>query len=135
MTPDGLRLTGTPHRLIKQDQQWEGNLVEAPTLLRHGSTYLLFYSANDYGGEKYATGYATATRLLGPYVKAAAPLLSTAKLKVTGPGGQDVITGADGRARIFFHAWDDALTSRAMYVAPLDWRGDRPFVGALLHAP
>lgn len=128
MTPSGLELTGAPRRLIKQDQQWEGNLIEAPTLVRHGSSYVLFYSANDYGGEQYATGYATAERIEGPYTKAAEPLLSTAKLKVIGPGGQDVIAGADGRTRIVFHAWDDAVTSRAMYVATLSWEGERPVV-------
>ncbi len=129
-TADGLRLTGAPRRLIKQDQHWEGNLVEAPTLVRHGNTYVLFYSANDYGGEKYASGYATASRLEGPYEKATEQLLSTAKLKVIGPGGQDVITDAGGRTRIVFHAWDDAITSRAMYVMDLQWQGDKPAIAA-----
>ncbi len=52
LSADGLKLTGPPVRLVMQDQPWEGNLVEAPTLVRHGSSYVLFYSANDYGGDK-----------------------------------------------------------------------------------
>jgi arabinan endo-1,5-alpha-L-arabinosidase len=44
--------------------------VEAPTLVRRGATYVLLYSANSYGGDDYAVGYATARRLEGPYDKA-----------------------------------------------------------------
>lgn len=55
---DGLRLTGPPVRLVKQTEPWEGALVEAPTLVRHDDTYVLLYSANDYSGDAYATGYA-----------------------------------------------------------------------------
>jgi arabinan endo-1,5-alpha-L-arabinosidase len=127
-TPDGLRLVGSPTKLIKQDQAWEGNLVEAPDLVRHGSTYTLLYSANDYSGEKYATGYATAPKITGPYTKAAQPLLTTAATDVIGPGGEDVVAGEDGRSWIVFHGWDDAKSRRALYVLPLTWQGDRPTV-------
>jgi beta-xylosidase len=33
---DGLSLTGSPTQLITADQSWEGVLVEAPTLWKHG---------------------------------------------------------------------------------------------------
>ena len=126
LSDDGLRLTGPPVRLIKQDQPWEGNLVEAPTLVRHGSSYVLFYSANDYGGEKYTTGYATASKLDGPYEKADEPLLTSDATGVTGPGGQDVVTDASGETHIVFHGWDPAVIYRGMYVADLAWDGDTP---------
>jgi arabinan endo-1,5-alpha-L-arabinosidase len=126
LSADGLKLTGPPVRLIKQDQPWEGNLVEAPTLVRHGSSYVLFYSANDYGGESYTTGYATASKLEGPYEKAAEPLLTTAATGVTGPGGQDVVTDSAGKTHIVFHGWDPAVIYRGMYVADLTWDGATP---------
>ena len=126
LSADGLKLAGPPVRLIKQDQPWEGNLVEAPTLVRHGSSYVLFYSANDYGGESYTTGYATASKLEGPYEKAAEPLLTSDATGVTGPGGQDVVTDAAGKAHIVFHGWDPAVIYRGMYVADLTWNGDTP---------
>jgi beta-xylosidase len=130
LAADGLSLTGPPTRLVKQDQPWEGSLVEAPTLLKRGATYVLLYSANDYGGEEYATGYALAPRLEGPYDKADEPLMSTEQTGVLGPGGQDVVTAEDGTTRILFHGWDTAFVARRMHVAELTWEGDRPVVAA-----
>jgi beta-xylosidase len=128
VSADGLKITGPRVKLVKEDQAWEGNLVEAPDLVRHGSAYTLLYSANDYSGEKYATGYATATKLTGPYRKAPQPLLSSASTKVIGPGGEDAIDGPGGRGFVVFHGWDAALTHRAMYVVPLTWQGGVPAV-------
>ena len=134
LSADGLRLAGPATKLIRQDQPWEGDLVEAPTLVRHGSSYVLFYSANDYGGEMYATGYATASALEGPYEKAAEPLLTSAETGVTGPGGQDVVTDASGETHLVFHGWDPAVVYRAMYVTDLSWDGDTP-VPAITEKP
>lgn len=120
VSPDGLRLTGPPTRLVRQTEPWEGALVEAPTLVRAAGTYVLLYSANDYSGDQYATGYATADRLLGPYRKAEGPLLTTESTGVSGPGGQDVVTDADGRTFIAFHAWDPAHVARYLHVTGLD---------------
>ncbi len=129
-TSDGLRLTGKAHRVIKQDQTWEGNLVEAPTLVRRDDAYVLLYSANDYSGEAYATGYATATKITGPYRKAAEPLLSTDGTDgaYIGPGGQDVLTDADGDDHLVFHDWDDAIFYRSMQIVDVEWDDGRPVV-------
>lgn len=129
VSPDGLRLTGPPVRLVKQAEPWEGALVEAPTLLRHDNTYVLLYSANDYSGDAYATGYATSPKLRGPYEKGAEPLMTTADIGVSGPGGQDVVTGPDGGLRILYHGWDGAHVARYMHATPLTWRDGIPVVG------
>ncbi len=128
LSRDGLRTTGPAVRLVMQDQAWEGDLVEAPTLVRHGTSYVLFYSANDYGGDRYATGYAVASRLRGPYVKGDEPLMTSDSTGVIGPGGQDVMTTTAGESRIVFHGWDPAVIYRGMYVATLRWRGSTPVV-------
>ncbi len=96
-------------------------------MVRHGSTYMLLYSANDYGGEQYATGYATASKVTGPYVKADEPLLTMVGTGVAGPGGQDVVVAGDCTT-IVFHGWDAAFVSRGMYTESLQWRGGRPEV-------
>lgn len=127
VSPDGTRVTGPPHRLVKQSLPWEGHLVEAPVLIRHGSTYVLFYSANDYGGGKYATGYATAPTIFGPYTKGQQPLMSSGQLKVIGPGGADVVEVRGGDV-IAFHGWDPAISYRGMYVGRIVWKGDIPSV-------
>lgn len=128
LSADGLTLTGPPVRLLKQDQAWEGDLVEAPTVVAHDDGFTLLYSANSYGAGDYAIGYATATALEGPWTKAEGPWMSTASTgdRVTGPGGQDVVTGPDGEPRLVFHGWDSALSYRMLYVAPLSWDGLEP---------
>ena len=123
-------LAGPPVKLVKEDQAWEGNLVEAPTLVRHGSQYTLFYSANSYEGDKYVTGYATAYKLTGPYKKAPQPLLSTSTTGVIGPGGQDVVQGPGGADYLAVHGWDPAITHRSLYLLPLTWQGAQPVVKA-----
>jgi beta-xylosidase len=129
-SPDGLKLTGPPVKLVKEDQAWEGNLVEAPTLVRHGSQYTLFYSANSYAGDKYVTGYATAGKLTGPYKKASQPLLSTSSTGIIGPGGQDVVQGPGGSDYLAVHGWDPGLSKRRLYLLPLTWQGAQPVVKA-----
>ena len=126
---DGLTLTAEPTRLVKQTEAWEGNLVEAPTLVERDGRYVLFYSANDYGGENYATGYAVADSVLGPYVKAPEPLMTTdlSGGRYIGPGGQDVVAGPDGDV-IVFHSWDENIIQRGMNVLPLKWVDGEPVV-------
>lgn len=130
LSTDGLSLVAAPTKLVMQTEEWEGNLVEAPTLVKHGDTYLLLYSANDYGGPSYAIGYATATSVAGPYTKAQGPFLSTSISGDTllGPGGQDVVTAPDGTDRLVLHSWDPAFAYRGMNVIPLDWDGNEPVV-------
>ena len=69
-SPDGLRIAGPRVKLVKQDQAWEGNLVEAPDLVRHGSTYTLLYSANDYSADNVRDRLRDRDKLTGPYRKA-----------------------------------------------------------------
>ncbi|GAB4208554.1 MAG: glycoside hydrolase family 43 protein [Roseiflexaceae bacterium] len=130
VAPDGLTLEGQPTQLIKQDQGWEGRLVEAPTLWKHDNRYYLFYSANNYAGADYAVGYAVADQVLGPYRKSAEPLLKTNSKGsvVIGPGGQDVQIGPDGRTWMVYHSWDLSLSYRTVSIDPLEWQGDTPVV-------
>lgn len=134
LSDDGLTLAGEPTRLITQDQPWEGDLVEAPTIVEQDGVYVLLYSSNDYGGADYTIGYATAPAVTGPWTKSPDPLLTTDGTggAVIGPGGQDVVSapgspeGADDR--LVLHGWDTAITRRAMYVLPLEWDGATPRV-------
>jgi beta-xylosidase len=129
LAPDGVTLAAPPTRLVKQDQPWEGNLVEAPTLVERDGVYTLLYSANDYGGEDYTIGYATATSVLGPYTKGEEPLLATEDApEYVGPGGQDVVVGPDGEDQLVFHSWYADLSYRGMNVLPLEWEDGRPVV-------
>jgi arabinan endo-1,5-alpha-L-arabinosidase len=130
LSDDGLSLAGEATRLVKQDLPFEGNLVEAPTLVERDGTYVLMYSANDYGSDAYAIGYATADSPTGPFTKSEEPLLTTDASggKYVGPGGQDVVTAPDGSDRLVFHSWDAAFIERGVNVAPLEWEDGKPVV-------
>jgi arabinan endo-1,5-alpha-L-arabinosidase len=129
VSADGLTLEGEPQRLLTADQRWEGVLVEAPTLWRQEDRYYLFYSANAYYDRSYATGYAVADNIFGPYVKAEGPLVATdLSAGLVGPGGQDIIIGPQGGTWILFHGWaPDGY--RRLYLAPLDWQNGVPTLG------
>jgi arabinan endo-1,5-alpha-L-arabinosidase len=131
VSPDGLALEGEPTKLIRNDQSWEGGLVEAPTLWKHGGKYYLFYSANDYAGVKYAIGYAMADKITGPYTKPSKKPLLASDLQhgaAIGPGGQDVVLDKNGKTWLVFHSWDPTATYRRMMLNELVWEGDTPVV-------
>ena len=129
---DGDQLMGSPKQLIQVDRDWENGVNEAPTLRVAETKYVLFYSASSFVDEKYCTNYALADNLTGPYVKADQPFLTTEKMNKTviGPGGEDVITGKDGKDYIIYHGWDKQLKKRMLYVNHLEWNKDLPVLGA-----
>ncbi|OJX74097.1 glycoside hydrolase family 43 protein [Leifsonia sp. 71-9] len=130
LSADGLSLTGPPVQLLKQDRAWEGDLVEAPDLVKRDGVYVLFFSANDYGGDDYAIGTATGSSLSAPFTSQEKPFLTSASKAGTfhGPGGQNVVT-FDSRDWLVFHSWDDAYAYRGMLVRPLTWDGATPVLG------
>lgn len=129
VSADGTQLAGPATRLVMQTESWEGHLVEAPVLVKRDGTYVLLYSANDYGSEDYAVGAATAPSLLGPFEKLPDPVLSTSSTddRYLGPGGQDVVSTPDGDVLVF-HGWDDLFIYRGLAALPLDWEGASPSV-------
>ena len=132
LSADGLTVTGEQRMLIKNDQDWEKDINEAPTLIKKGNKYILFYSADTIWGDTYKTGFAVADHLNGPYVKSRSPLMTTDTFKgaIKAPGGEDVITGFDGKDYIVFHGWNEKHDARILYVHHLDWTcNDEPVVG------
>jgi arabinan endo-1,5-alpha-L-arabinosidase len=130
LSPDGLSLAGPGERMIKQTLDWEGDLVEAPTLVKRDDTYYLFYSSNSYGDERYAVGYATSPALAGPWIKSESPFLASGEdgSDVRGPGGQDIVRVGTDEDWLVFHAWDPGFTYRGMFVAPMRWESSGPDV-------
>ena len=128
LSADGLSIAGREQKLIMQTLDWEGDLVEAPTVFVRDSTYVMLYSANSYGDDRYATGLATAPALDGPWTKADQPFLSSESSDglYRGPGGQDIVIGDDGDTFLAFHSWDPAYTYRAMHIVPIAWDGAIP---------
>ncbi|WP_434992440.1 glycoside hydrolase family 43 protein [Arthrobacter sp. Ld5] len=124
LSADGLSLAGQPQKLIKQDLAWEGDLVEAPTVVPRDDGYALLYSSNYYGDESYNVGYASAPALEGPWEKSPEPFLASDTFgddRYIGPGGQDLATAPDGQLYLLFHSWDAAVTYRSMHAEPVEW--------------
>lgn len=109
VSEDGLELVGEAIDMgIRNDQPWEGAVIEAPTLWLHEGSYYLFYSANSYNDERYAVGYAVSDSVTGPYEKPLRePILSTSPPAV-GPGHQTIVVDAAGDLWLYYHAWDEA---------------------------
>ena len=105
LSPDLDTIIGDPVLLLrppksKSDAQyeWESRSVtsgeinrrwtEGSFIFKHEDTYYMMYSANYFGGEHYAVGYATSDHPMGPFTKAPNnPVLE----KNTGDGG--VVSG------------------------------------------
>jgi hypothetical protein len=93
--------------LMTQDQGWEGNVVENPTMVRKEGQYYLFYSGNSWDSGAYATGYALCASVTGPCTKPrGTPLMQTdvGKGKV-GPGGASAFLDKAGDVRLAYHHW------------------------------
>ncbi|MBW8485310.1 glycoside hydrolase family 43 protein [Actinomadura parmotrematis] len=141
MSADGLTKVGAAKVVLTQTT--EPYTVEAPDLVRAGKRFVLFYAAGVFSKNNYQTRYAVASKVGGPYRKAAKPLMTTAGLgrQVNGPGGAGAVYDA-GAWRIFFHgaivpgahphpdpAAQPKNLVRGMYVADLKWTsGGTPYV-------
>jgi beta-xylosidase len=126
LAPDGLRFVGEPQVLLEPDQPWEGDVVEAPSMVAHEGRYYLFYSANDWQTAAYGIGYAVCESPLGPCTKpSAGPWLASTD-KAQGPGGEELFTDADGRLWMVLHAWVRGKVgypdgARNLFVVPVDF--------------
>ncbi len=132
LTPDGLAFTGPGSQILAPSQHWEAGNVEAPTMLKTGSGYWLFYSGNDWNGSSYAEGMARCSGPLGPCTADAGnPVLAT-RTGIAGPGGGEVFT--DGATWwMAYHAYHEPLVkypnSRLLHFARITFDGrGRPVI-------
>lgn len=89
--------------LITNDQEWEGDHVEAPTLLRRQDQYYLFYSAGASTSQGYLVSYATSSHIEGPYIKSQQIILGGNK-DAWGAGHQSLVPLSTNEYLIYYHA-------------------------------
>ena len=106
-----------PTELEDKQSEWESRSAthgevnrrwtEGSYLFREGNTYYIMYSANHYGGQYYAVGYATSDNPLGPFTKADNnPVLEENVSRggtVMGTGHNMVLTMPDGDRYCVYH--------------------------------
>jgi beta-xylosidase len=127
LTADGLRLTGPRRAMLRSQDRWEGQVVEAPELVRHGGWTYLFYSGNSYAWPscRYALGVARARSISGPFRRAPHnPILQSAGAwRCPGHAG---FTGDDaGHTFLMYHAYTPARPGeRDALLARVRWGRD-----------
>ncbi len=106
-----------PKELSDSQSEWESRSAthgevnrrwtEGSFLLREGDIYYIMYSANHYGGQYYAVGYATSDNPLGPFTKAENnPVLQenvSCGGQVMGTGHNMVLAMPDGQRYCVYH--------------------------------
>jgi beta-xylosidase len=148
LSDDGLSVLGQPTELIHDDQKWEQQLVEAPSMVRSPAGYELFFSAAYFGWNEdqrlspYGIGYAPCAGPLGPCHKSPdSPILHSFYDReagcLSGPGHQSIFK-VGSRMFLSFHAWSASSgcrkigDSRFLYIAPIFWKDGKPEIGPSL---
>jgi beta-xylosidase len=146
LSADGLSLAGQPVELLRSKplgKSWEQDVIEAPSMVRMGDTYVLFFSGGYFGWPResrlspYAIGYAICISATGPCTERPEPILfsrSGAAGCISGPGHQAVF---QVRTRWFlaYHGWSVTPSCRPLdpirwlYISPMAWRDGKPVIG------
>jgi len=116
--PDFSDVIGEPVLLLRPpvtmddaQTEWESRSVtsgevnrrwtEGSFTIKENDTYFMMYSANFFGGENYAVGYATSKNPLGPYEKSSNNPILEKNIKkggiVTGTGHNSITWSKDGK--------------------------------------
>lgn len=124
LKPDFSGVIGEPQLMLRppvsmndKQAEWESRSVtsrevnrrwtEGSYLFKHNDTYYMMYSANFFGGQHYAVGYATADNPMGPFKKAENnPVLQKNTAtggSVTGTGHNMVLTLDNGDMYCVYH--------------------------------
>jgi len=137
-------VAGEPTTILRPDDDWQiflrqremygkvhdWHTLEGAFVRRRGDRYYCFYSGGNWENETYGVAWAEADHPLGPWRRPAVTrrVLHTVEGWALGPGHNSVVTDPRGQDAIVYHAWDDDLVRRRMYVSPLLWEDDGPHV-------
>jgi len=95
---------------VNDPQPWENTqqvkwtVTEGPTVIKQGSVYYMFYSANDFRNPDYAVGYAVADSPYGPWKKYKGnPVIGKSITGSNGSGHGDIVRDKAGKFYYVFH--------------------------------
>lgn len=136
-----------PVKMDDKQAEWESRSVtakeinrrwtEGSYIFKHKDTYYMLYSANYFGGQYYAVGYATSKDPLGPFLKAENnPVLEKNNEKggdVTGTGHCMVLNLSDTQMLCVYHARTTKTgDDRVVFMDPMEILEDGTLV---VHGP
>lgn len=108
---------------ISATEIWEtkkDHVVEGPTVIKHNGLYYLIYSANNFISPYYAVGYATSSKVYGPWKKNESnPILSIKNTGESGSGHGDIFFDKNNRMYYVFHTHysDTSVSPRRTAIA------------------
>jgi len=130
LSADGSAVTDAAVPVLTETQSWEST-VENPYMVDQDGTYVLFYSGGQWNSAGYGVSYAQCSGPLGPCTKplSSPPLHSDADR--LGPGGESLVTDADGNWWMAYAAWDGPTSQfsyaagddRSLWIAPVTISG------------
>jgi len=112
---------------------WDWHTLEGPCVWKHEDRYYCFYSGGRWENETYGVDYGVSRSVMGPYSDSGNEkgprVLRTIKGRLIGPGHNTIVPGPDNRTEfIVYHAWDERMTKRQMFVSELQWTEQGPRV-------
>ena len=132
LDPSGTELVGEPTSLLTGKWNWEGGLIEGPSMLVTDDEMFLFYSANKWDSDSYAIGMATCDGPTGPCERVGSGPWMASVGDMAGPGGQEFLRTRSGAPVMVFHAWTpgevgyDGGGARQMHVHRLEFEDGVP---------
>ena len=142
-----IELTGHPQTVMRAHWQWQvyqrdrlmGGVradwytLEGPSVIKHAGKYYCFYSGGNYHNDTYGVDYLVADHPTGPWQEAGRfrgpQIMRSVPGKVIGPGHNGLVKSLDGKQDyILYHAWNEAMTERQLWVDPLVWTDHGPQV-------
>jgi beta-xylosidase len=135
LSPDGLALVGERKTVLRNDQPWEGPVIEGGSVVHRGGWYYLVYSGNVFNSDKYAVGVARARSPLGPFEKRPQPILVTSDSWI-GPGHGSLVRIGDSDWYVYHAwqpgrvdpAWNDTRYPRMMLIDRIEWQDGWPII-------
>lgn len=103
---DGTTVLGASHQLIASTSATFAQTVEGPSLIQHGSYFILFVAHGNFDTCGYSTEWFKSQHIWAWTSTAGTTLLDSGNTGVCGPGGADVGTSqVAGQFRLFLHGW------------------------------
>src|SRR5215472_14628245 len=142
----GTTAIGTSRQLLFSSTGVYADTIEAPSLIQHGSYFILFVAHGNFGLCSYSTEWFKSRHIWSWQNNGGSTLLDSSITRgLCGPGSADVtVSRVAGQYRIFFHGWVNDRNgvisttpsappnaARVMYAAVLTFASDgfTPIVG------
>lgn len=116
---------------IMYGARYDWHTVEGPCVCQRNGRYWCLFSTGRWENETYGVDWAVSNSVSGPWsfegTQDGARLLRTVPGTIIGPGHNCVTQDAEGDDYIVYHAWDQLMTARRMFMRKLQWTAEGPF--------